>query len=200
MSYKMLKSHSLFLLFGLYSLMGAGLLVASLWSVVTEGAYQKAQRHFQERKRPLPHFLDIGAGTSVLNLYPFKASTFPLMLHFNYRREKWQGLKKRLPVIFSLGYEAHRKKSQRIYALTGIRHPKSHDLSTFYVDFLVGGSFSLSSPFKFRIPLEIQIWCTRILGPSHLRGRLYFQWGLKARYHKRLESQAALRMGIDYHL
>ena len=167
-----------------------------------DSPYEKAAEFFQKRSRPMRHFVDFGAGTHLINsFYPFELTNFPLLFHLNYRREKWGDL--RLPLMASLQYEPKWKERDhsRFYTLIGGRYPTSHDLTHFYIDLLMGISFSFTdSSNDSHIPIELQLWFTHILGPKNLRGRLYLQWGLKARYQSEFIGAAALRMGIDYHL
>ena len=166
--------------------------------VKADSSYKKATRYFQERNRPLRHFVDFGIGTHLINsFYPFEFTDFPLFIHLNYRREDKDLVP--FPVMVSFQYEPRWKNNNhsRIYTLLGGRYPRSHDLKHFYVDLLLGISFSFTGSSKKKgVPLEIQLWFTHILGPRDVRGRLYLQWGFKARYQSDFNAAGALRMGI----
>ena len=165
--------------------------------------YVKAKEYFEERQRPLHHFLDIGIGaTLVESFYPFEMTAWPFYLYLNYRREKWG--QKKIPVIFSVQYEPlfNKNDSNRIHTLAGLRYPTTHDLSPFHVDFMVGISFSLKSSDlkKDRTAMELRLLFTHIIGPKASPYRLYFQWGAKARVTNPFQSGLVVQLGLDSHL
>ena len=165
--------------------------------------YSKARKYFEERKRPLHHFLDIGVGATLIeSFYPFEMTAWPFFVYVNYRREKWGQTK--IPLIFSFQYESlfNSEVSNRVYALTGMRYPLTNDLSLFHVDFMAGVSFSLKSSDlkKDKIAMELRLLLTHVIGPKASPYRLYFQWGAKARVTNPFQSGLIVQLGLDSHL
>ena len=165
--------------------------------------YAKAKKYFEERKRSLHHFLDIGVGATLIeSFYPFEMTAWPFFVYVNYRREKWSQTK--IPIIFSFQYEPlfNSEASHRVHALAGLRYPPTHDLSPFHVDFMAGVSFSLKSSDlkKDKMAMELRLLFTHIIGPKASPYRLYFQWGAKARVTNPFQSGLVVRLGLDNHL
>lgn len=164
--------------------------------------HNKARQYFIDRKRPLHHFLDVGVGAALVDsFYPFEMTAYPFFAYINYRREKWG--KTKIPVIFSLQYEALFKKqsSYRIHTLVGVRYPKTHDLTPFHVEFLSGASYALKPFTKQDNPaMEFRLLFTHIIGPKASTNRLYFQWGAKARLREQFQSGLIIQIGLDNHL
>ena len=166
--------------------------------------YSKAAKYFQERKRPLRHFLDLGMGIHpIKSLYPFQTGKYPVAVYLNYRRERWGTW--RLPVIFSIQYEHgffyEEGQHHRLTPLIGLRYPPSKDLRIFYAELLVGTSFLLADSLNPRLlPLDTRLLFTHIIGTKYKTYRLYLQWGLRTRWEKNFHFAPALQIGIDLHL